>query len=135
MVSDRQAIRGFVGELAPNFVEALEDDLNTPEAVTVLRRLYSEGESTRSRSPARGSLPAGICSGFFKHGLAEWNGWRPAAVQIDEIFVQRLRSRRALAARAAKNWAESDRIRDELVAMGIALKDNKDGTTSWEVKR
>ena len=37
------------------------------------------------------------------------------------------------AARAAKNWAESDRIRDELLGMGIALKDNKDGTT--EVKR
>jgi cysteinyl-tRNA synthetase len=40
-----------------------------------------------------------------------------------------------LAARAAKNWQESDRIRDELAAMGIALKDNKDGTTTWEVKR
>jgi len=39
------------------------------------------------------------------------------------------------AARAAKNWAESDRIRDELAAMGVALKDNKDGTTTWEVKR
>ena len=39
------------------------------------------------------------------------------------------------AARAAKNWAESDRIRDELAGMGIALKDNKDGTTSWEVAR
>jgi cysteinyl-tRNA synthetase len=38
-------------------------------------------------------------------------------------------------ARAAKNWAESDRIRDELAAMGIALKDNKDGTTTWEVAR
>ena len=40
-----------------------------------------------------------------------------------------------LTARAAKNWAESDRIRDELAAMGVALKDNKDGTTTWEVKR
>jgi cysteinyl-tRNA synthetase len=40
-----------------------------------------------------------------------------------------------LAARAAKNWAESDRIRDELAKMGVALKDNKDGTTTWEVKR
>ena len=39
------------------------------------------------------------------------------------------------AARAAKNWAESDRIRDELAAQGIVLKDNKDGTTTWEVKR
>jgi cysteinyl-tRNA synthetase len=38
-------------------------------------------------------------------------------------------------ARKLKNWAESDRIRDELAAMGVVLKDNKDGTTSWEVKR
>ena len=40
-----------------------------------------------------------------------------------------------LMARHTKNWKESDRIRDELDAMGIAIKDNKDGTTSWEVKR
>ncbi len=39
------------------------------------------------------------------------------------------------AARKNKNWAESDRVRDELAAMGIALKDNKEGTTSWEVNR
>jgi cysteinyl-tRNA synthetase len=39
------------------------------------------------------------------------------------------------AARAGKDWAESDRIRDELAAMGVVLKDNKDGTTTWEVKR
>jgi cysteinyl-tRNA synthetase len=39
------------------------------------------------------------------------------------------------AARAAKNWAESDRIRNELKAMGILLHDNKDGTTTWEVAR
>jgi cysteinyl-tRNA synthetase len=39
------------------------------------------------------------------------------------------------AARATKNWKESDRIRDELAAKGIALKDNKDGTPTLEVKR
>ena len=39
------------------------------------------------------------------------------------------------AARAAKNFADSDRIRNELVAMGVKLKDNKDGTTTWEVAR
>jgi cysteinyl-tRNA synthetase len=39
------------------------------------------------------------------------------------------------AARAAKNWAESDRIRDELDTIGIALKDNKDGSTTWEPKQ
>ena len=38
------------------------------------------------------------------------------------------------AARKAKNFAESDRIRDELLAMGVVLKDSKDGTT-WEIAR
>jgi len=39
-----------------------------------------------------------------------------------------------LLARHTKNWAESDRIRDQLAAMGISIKDNKDGTTTWEIK-
>ncbi|MFL5203874.1 MAG: cysteine--tRNA ligase, partial [Microvirga sp.] len=38
-------------------------------------------------------------------------------------------------ARASKNWAESDRIRDELAALNVVVKDNKDGTTTWEVAR
>jgi cysteinyl-tRNA synthetase len=52
-----------------------------------------------------------------------------ADLKVNSLITTRL------AARAAKNWAESDRIRDELAAMGVALKDNKDGTTTWEVKR
>ncbi len=43
-------------------------------------------------------------------------------------------SRRASGARAAKDFKESDRIRDELAAMGVVLKDSKDGTT-WEIAR
>jgi cysteinyl-tRNA synthetase len=39
------------------------------------------------------------------------------------------------AARAAKNWAEADRIRNELDAMGIALFDKSDGTTDWTPKQ
>jgi cysteinyl-tRNA synthetase len=52
-----------------------------------------------------------------------------ASETVEELIATRN------AARAAKNWAESDRIRDELAGLGIALKDNKDGTTTWEVKR
>jgi cysteinyl-tRNA synthetase len=48
---------------------------------------------------------------------------------IDELIALRK------AARSAKNWAESDRLRDELAALGVAIKDNKDGTTSWEPTR
>ena len=57
-----------------------------------------------------------------------------SARKIDDQQVQLLVAAR-LAARAAKNWKESDRIRDELAAMRISIQDNKDGTTSWEVKR
>ncbi|MBV9393404.1 MAG: cysteine--tRNA ligase, partial [Methylobacteriaceae bacterium] len=57
----------------------------------------------------------------------------PDKETIGSVIEPRIAER--LAARAAKNWKESDRIRDELAAMGIALKDNKDGTTTWEVKR
>jgi cysteinyl-tRNA synthetase len=53
--------------------------------------------------------------------------------QIEDLIIARI------AARRAKNFAESDRLRDELVAMGIQLKDGKDAdgnpTTDWEVKR
>ena len=39
------------------------------------------------------------------------------------------------AARKVKNFKESDRIRDELNAMGVELEDKKDGTTTWKVRR
>ena len=48
--------------------------------------------------------------------------------RIDSLVAERI------AARARKDWTESDRIRDELAAMGVALKDSKDGTT-WEIAR
>jgi len=56
-----------------------------------------------------------------------------------EPAVRQLLAARA-AARTAKNWAESDRIRDELAAMGVQLKDGKDPATgrpvtTWEMKR
>ena len=52
---------------------------------------------------------------------------------VDEIKLSSLIAARA-AARKAKNFAESDRIRDELLGMGVVLKDSKDGTT-WELAR
>jgi cysteinyl-tRNA synthetase len=52
---------------------------------------------------------------------------------VDETDIERLVELR-LAARQAKNFGEADRIRDELAAMGVVLKDSKDGTT-WEIAR
>jgi cysteinyl-tRNA synthetase len=52
---------------------------------------------------------------------------------VNEVEIKSLIADRA-AARARKDWGESDRIRDELAKMGVVLKDSKDGTT-WEIAR
>jgi cysteinyl-tRNA synthetase len=124
--------------LSPEFEAALADDLNTPEAITHLRRLYSEANEGVAYAGAR-LAACGRILGLFQHDLGAWNGWVPSSAGIDELQVHRLIKER-LAARAAKNWAESDRIRDELVAMGIQIMDAKDPatgelSTKWEVKR
>jgi cysteinyl-tRNA synthetase len=71
--------------------------------------------------------------GFLREGKSEWAARRRQARDIDPAEVEALIAQRA-AARAAKNFAESDRIRDQLAAMGVVLKDSKEGTT-WEVAR
>ncbi|MGJ0508594.1 MAG: cysteine--tRNA ligase [Methylocystis sp.] len=122
----------------PPFVEALVDDLNFSRVEAEMHALASVAET-----PAGGDHPAAPAArGALRFCLellgldgildASWNkvAVDPALKEtVDSLISARL------AARAAKNWAESDRIRDELAAMGVALKDNKDGTTSWEMKR
>ena len=56
------------------------------------------------------------------------------AAALDEKKIGELVLARK-AARNARNFSESDRIRDELKAMGIELEDHKDGTTTWKVLR
>jgi cysteinyl-tRNA synthetase len=124
--------------LSPEFEAALSDDLNTPEAITHLRRLYTEANEGVAYAGARLSA-CGKMLGLFQHDLAAWNGWRPASAGIDELMVHRLIKAR-IDARNGKNWGESDRIRDELVAMGIQIMDAKDPatgelSTTWQVKR
>ncbi len=119
--------------LAPEFIATLEDDLNTPDAITVLRRLFKEASDDVAYAGAR-FASSGHLLGLFQKCLPEWQHWKPADFKIDEIMVAH-KIRERLDARKAKDWAASDRIRDELATIGVALKDNKDGTTSWEVKR
>ena len=106
--------------------------LNTPKAFAALYDLRS---ASRERK-ASGRLPQGrraadrpACSQPARNG----HQFRPASFTVDESKVNGLIEARA-AARKAKDFKESDRIRDELAAMGVVLKDSKDGTT-WEVAR
>ena len=71
--------------------------------------------------------------GFFSESAAQWERRKQKASGVDASRVNALIADRT-AARARKDFKESDRIRDELAAMGIAIKDSKEGTT-WEVAR
>ena len=118
-------------EPSDDLVAALADDLNTHSALTSLDRLFNttgDGQSDAHRQLGADLVFLGLAS------RSELKKPHAGFVSVDVDKVQALIDAR-LAARAAKNWAESDRLRDELVAMSITLKDNKDGTTTWEVKR
>ena len=106
----------------------LADDLNTPGAIAALHGLFSD-PAGRGAAVASARL-----LGLMQQSPAGWAARREADAGIDRVEVSALVEAR-LAARRDKQWAESDRIRDALAAMGVVIKDNKDGTTSWDVGR
>jgi cysteinyl-tRNA synthetase len=113
-------------------LEALVDDLNTPQAITALHGLrnLAHGGDVLACDELSSSLRL---LGFLQDSKAKWSERKRAASDIDASKVESMIAARS-AARSAKNFKESDRIRDELAAMGVVLKDSKDGTT-WEVAR
>jgi cysteinyl-tRNA synthetase len=113
-------------------VEALSDDLNTPQMIAVLHSLRNKAAAGNERD--RGQFAASLrLFGFLSETAAEWNGRKQEASGIDAGQVDSLIAERT-AARARKDFGESDRIRDQLAAMGVVIKDSKEGTT-WEIAR
>jgi cysteinyl-tRNA synthetase len=118
------------GRLSSPVLEALADDLNTPLAIAELHRLA--GEARKGDFHAACDLKS-TCRflGFDLAGVSFQDLLKQRRLGLDEAKIQALIDARAQA-RASKNFAESDRIRSELAAMGVVLKDSKDGT-SWEI--
>jgi cysteinyl-tRNA synthetase len=113
-------------------LDALGDDLNTHQVITVLHGIRNRAQS--GDEAARNELAASLrMLGFLNESAAQWAARRQSSANVDGAKVQSLIDART-AARAAKNFAESDRIRDELAAIGVVLKDSKEGTT-WEIAR
>jgi len=133
------------GEVHPNFIAALEDDLNTIEAFRVLDdlltviRVRKRPESVKAAHDLAATLIwAGLAGDEdFSEARADTKDLREkiraAQAGIDWKYIRSSIDARN-AARKAKNFKEADRIRDELDAQGIVLKDGPEGTT-WEVKR
>ncbi|MCB1480117.1 MAG: cysteine--tRNA ligase, partial [Rhodobiaceae bacterium] len=106
-------------------VEALADDLNTWDAIGALDKLASARNGAALKA---GATLLGL------EGVLAAQDAGDVGIDVDAFIKARL------AARAEKNWAEADRIRDELAAKGIQLKDGKDPetgepVTTWELVR
>ncbi|MBI3677892.1 MAG: cysteine--tRNA ligase [Proteobacteria bacterium] len=103
--------------IGAKFLEALSDDLNTPQAIAELHK----------------SGPEELAGGLALLGFSAIPEHIAAKKAVDTVEIARAIEARN-AARKAKNFKESDRIRDELLAQGIVLKDGPGGTT-WDVKK
>ncbi len=134
---------GGVGEgwlPSADVVDALKDDLNTPLAIAKLHELAKEAKGGAAAFAEQWAASAALM------GLDpnRWHGRAMSATVLeatDPDLAHRIRNLvdARSKARKAKNFKEGDRIRDELAAMGIALKDTKDPETgdiktTWEVR-
>jgi cysteinyl-tRNA synthetase len=122
------------GEPAAAAVEALSDDLNTAQMLAALHALRHQATtSEKDRADFAATLRM---LGFLSQTAAEWKGRKQQASGVDPARIEGLIADRT-AARARKDFGESDRIRDELAAMGVVLKDGKDASgksvTTWEM--
>lgn len=140
-IGDWQAKSDFVDE---RVWEPLLDDLNTPGAIAGLHEVTNELLAARDADKAQQNRFDTIANALDLMGFGDFrdfnaNDWAREQVSIDVSKVEALKDARA-AARKARNWAEADRIRDELSAMGISLKDAKNPATgeietTWEIAR
>ncbi|AWS52618.1 MULTISPECIES: cysteine--tRNA ligase [Providencia] len=137
--TDKSAVPAGGDEFKARFIEAMNDDFNTPEAYSVLfdmvrevNRLKSEDISAANAMAAQLRELASVLGlleqdpeSFLKGGAQTEDDAEVA--KIEALIQQRLD------ARQNKDWAQADAARDELTAMGVVLEDGATGTT-WRRK-
>ncbi len=117
------------------FEAAMDDDFNTPEALAVMFELVREINRIRPRDESRAAALGaelrrmGAILGILQEEPEAYlRGGGAGEDELDDRAIEQLIQQR-LDARAAKQWAEADRIRDQLKEQGILLEDGPGGTT------
>jgi len=156
---DDQPLEPLLAEFEKQFEQAMDDDLNTPKALAEFQRLrgdinklLSEGLSDQAKRKAMGSfLKCGAPLGLWQFPTKEWE-FSPFKVNVsvaDSVKVEleesssiekfepsdewiNLQIENRKKARERKDFAEADKIRQELASKGIILEDRPDSTTRWK---
>jgi cysteinyl-tRNA synthetase len=117
---------------ATRFADAMNDDFNTPIAISVLFDLANEVNKTKSAALARQLKHLAGIVGLLQRAPQEFLQAEPAADGhgYDEAKIAEQIEARA-SAKKARNFAEADRIRAELLTNGIVLEDKPGGVTEW----
>jgi len=126
------ALRGRIIDEAASPTEplkaAIDDDLNTPLAISVLHdiasRLHKASSASEKDQLASQLKASGVCLGLLQQDA---DSWFKGAVKIDEETIRASIDERNRA-RKEKNFAQADRVRDDLLRQGIILEDSAQGT-------
>jgi cysteinyl-tRNA synthetase len=128
---------GVAGSARARFEQAMDDDFNTPEALAVMqgvaRELNTASDAGRSDEAARAAAELrgmGRILGVLQQDPTLYLKMGVGATALADADVEALIEARR-AARAARNFAESDRLRDALAAAGVVLEDKAGGATGW----
>ena len=114
-----------------NVMNALNDDMNTPQAIAELHKLFKNCKSDDQDSLNQFLISAQFL-GLMNDEPSQWLSWGKENIIVDQSKIESLITQRNTA-RANKDFAEADRIRDELENLGIVLED-KGAETTWKTK-
>ena len=117
-----------VGQAREAFWTAMADDLNTPEALAALFTLITDFNALDDRCALTREERDEVLK-FLDETDAIFGCWPHEELRADAEVEALIEARKQ--AKAAKDWAGADRLRDRIKAMGIVLEDRKDGSVSW----
>nr|WP_240902411.1 cysteine--tRNA ligase [Arthrobacter silviterrae] len=132
---------GYIATRPDAFRSAMDDDLNIPAALAVLHETVRAGNTALAAGDADAVQDAFLAVMGMTEALginpldAQWRQGSGSAAELgalDVLVAAQLEARAR--ARAEKNWAESDRIRDLLAEAGVEVADSATGST-WSLKR
>jgi len=118
-------------EISQDFIDALKNDLNVPEALVLLHEMAAKINKTSNEDDKLKLIKIFTKSarfiGLLQSSYQEW-----FASNVNRQEIENLINLRKIA-KCNKDYATADNIREQLTKMGVSVSDNEDGTTTWQV--